>query len=405
MICPELGVAPLVDPVTDLEDERPTPVGSLSSAVDECMPLSPTSGVDLEVVHALLEVGVLPAMVTPIVDPVVEFPLTPATYPVPPVPLMSFGDSVLLEVAPPAGLAVGSPARRETLLCQVSSPALVASSRLPLSSPVLRSASNVIPPSGLAAMDQEMSWSASLPLGVSADSPLLLAPLTPRRMVEGMAVPGSVVSSPAWDTDMAGGHQQMPDLSLEGPFDVHQDRPTSGASPRVLDGMQGCQYCMTLYNQESGGPDISHVYGIQLHDPRLLEYVGAPESDRLLSRSPEYGLHHLGHEKTFAAALQLQYDTGLIPSNIQVLQQFVTSLNRTSSEVMRVTFVRAPFPADPMQQVVPSYRVRRAANYMAAMGLWWPPSSQGVLGPLPSATCNTCICFPDLPYSDSLGSK
>ena len=27
LICPELGVAPLVDPGTDLEDERPTPVG------------------------------------------------------------------------------------------------------------------------------------------------------------------------------------------------------------------------------------------------------------------------------------------------------------------------------------------------------------------------------------------
>ena len=54
-----------------------------------------------------------------------------------------------------------------------------------------------------------------------------------------------------------------------------------------------------------------------------------------------------------AAALQLQHDAGLILSNVQVLQQFVTSLNRTSSEVMQVAFGRAPFPADAMQQVVP----------------------------------------------------
>ena len=33
LICPELGVAPLVDPGTDLEDERPTPVGLLSPGV------------------------------------------------------------------------------------------------------------------------------------------------------------------------------------------------------------------------------------------------------------------------------------------------------------------------------------------------------------------------------------
>ena len=170
----------------------------------------------------------------------------------------------------------------------------------------------------------------------------LPAPLTPSRMVEGVVVPGSGVPAPAGGIDMAGGHQRMPDLSLEGPFDVHQDRPVSGASPRVLDGMRGCQYRMTLYDQDSGGPDCSPAYGIQLHDPRLLEYVGAPESAGLLSRIPEYWLHHLGHEKTLAAALQLQHDAGLILSNVQVLQQFVTSLNRTSSEVMRVAFSRAP---------------------------------------------------------------
>ena len=110
----------------------------------------------------------------------------------------------------------------------------------------------------------------------------------------------------------------------------------------------------------------------------------------------------LGHKKTLAAALQLQHDAGLVLSNIQVLQQFATSLNRTSSEVMQVTFGRAPFPADAMQRVVPSYRVRRAAHYMAAMGLWHPPSSQGIRGPLPSATMPACgaatvsqICLSD----------
>ena len=269
-------------------------------AVDECMPLSPTSGVDVEVARALLEVGVLPAMVTPIVDPAVGFSMPPA-------PMMSFGNSIPLEVAPPAGLALGSPARSEIPLRRVSSPASVASSGLPPSSSVLRPAPDVGPPSGLTAMDQELPWSASLPLGLSADSALLPASLTPSRMVEGVVVPESVLSSPAGGTDVAadvaGGPPRLPDLSLEGPFDVHQDRPVSGASPRVLDGMRGCQYRMTSYDQDSGGPDFSPVYGIQLHDPRLLEYVGVPESARLLSRSPEYWLHHLGHEKTFAAAL------------------------------------------------------------------------------------------------------
>ena len=78
--------------------------------------------------------------------------------------------------------------------------------------------------------------------------------------------PRPMGSSPhVGESDMDGGRSGLPDLSREGPFDVHQDRPHSGASP---------------------------AYGVQLHDPRLLEYVGAPESAHLLSRSPEYWLHH-----------------------------------------------------------------------------------------------------------------
>ena len=121
----------------------------------------------------------------------------------------------------------------------------------------------------------------------------------------------------------------MPDLSREGPLDVLQDRPDSGASPLVFDGVRGCQDRMTSYDEESGGPDFTPAYGVQLHDPQLFEYVGVPESARLLSRSPEYWLHHLGHEKTLAAALQLQHDAGLILSNVQVLQQLVTAFNRS----------------------------------------------------------------------------
>ena len=111
----------------------------------------------------------------------------------------------------------------------------------------------------------------------------------------------------------------LPDLSREGPFDVHQVTTESGASPRVLDSLPGCQYRMTSYDVANDRSDFSPAYGIHLHDPRLLEYVGAPESARLLSQTPEYWLHHMGREKTLAAALQLQHDAGLIMSNIQVL--------------------------------------------------------------------------------------
>ena len=138
---------------------------------------------------------------------------------------------------------------------------------------------------------------------------------------------------------------------------------------------------MTSYDEDNSSLEFGAAYSIHLHDPRLLEYVGAPESVRLLSRSPEYWLHHMGREKTLSAALQLQHDTGLILSNLQVLQQFVTSLNRMSSEVMRAVFDREPFPSEAVQTVAPAHHVRRAAHYMAAMGLWRPPSMQGIHGP------------------------
>ena len=55
----------------------------------------------------------------------------------------------------------------------------------------------------------------------------------------------------------------------------------------VLDSLPGCQYIMTSYDEENNQSDVSPAYGIHLHDPRLLEYVGVPESARLLSRTPE----------------------------------------------------------------------------------------------------------------------
>ena len=167
----------------------------------------------------------------------------------------------------------------------------------------------------------------------------------------------------------------------------------------MLESLPGCQYRMMSYDA-ADRPDLDLAYGLHLHDPRFLEYVGAPESVRLLSRAPHYWMHHMTRDQGISAALQLQRDAGLIMSNLQVLGQFVTSLNRMSSEVMRLAFGHEPYPSEVIQSVAPSPRVRRAAHYMAAMGLWRPPGSQGAPGPLPTSSCNACMmcadCFPDL---------
>ena len=78
----------------------------------------------------------------------------------------------------------------------------------------------------------------------------------------------------------------------------------------------------------------------------VTEADGPPFFSDPAGRSSEYWLHHMGRKKTLSAVLQLQHYAGLILSNIQVLQQFVTSLNWMSSEVMRVAFDREPFPSE-----------------------------------------------------------
>ena len=118
---------------------------------------------------------------------------------------------------------------------------------------------------------------------------------------------------------------------------------------------------------------VDPTYGLQLHHPRFLEYVGAPDSARLLSRLPGYWLHHMDREEAVSAALQLQHDAGLMMTNLQVLGQFVTILNRISSKVMSLAFDQEQYLSAAVQAMSSSPRVRRAAHYTMAMGLWRPP--------------------------------
>ena len=138
------------------------------------------------------------------------------------------------------------------------------------------------------------------------------------------------------------------------------------------------------------GADVDPAYGLQLHHPRFLEYVGAPR----------HWVQTMDREEAVSTALQLQHDAGLITSNLQVLGQFVKSLNRMSSEVMRLAFGKEVFRSDTVEAVSQMPRTRHAAHYMAAMGLWRLPGGPGVPWPLPISSCNNCMqctdCFPGL---------
>ena len=141
---------------------------------------------------------------------------------------------------------------------------------------------------------------------------------------------------------------------------------------------------MTSYDERDSRAYLDPTYGIHLHDPRMMEYMGAPESAQLLGRTPEYWLEHMGRERTVAAALRLHHDTSLIMTKVQVMAQFVTGLIRTESEVMRVVYEKEPFPT-------------KAVNFVT------PGPRHGRTGPsrLPVSSCNSCMscadCFPNIP--------
>ena len=254
---PELGVAPLVDPDTDLEDELATPEDSmlLSDSSPEGVRLPgvrpmPPDLADLELEKALLSVSVLPVMVTPLVEPVEAFP-----YPEPPVP-------VLLDDDPGATSRV-SPLRvaADGLVLDVFPSYLIlpaCSIYEPVTSPItpsLQEDAYYRPLTSPAAMDQYLSREGDLLLGDTADLPLLSMPLMPLPVVVDV-VPESSVGSPAGEPVVAPSDGML-DLSQEGSFDVYQDALESGATPQVLDSLPGCQYRMTSYDDDADLSDLN----------------------------------------------------------------------------------------------------------------------------------------------------
>ena len=143
--------------------------------------------------------------------------------------------------------------------------------------------------------------------------------------------------------------------------------------------------------------DADTRYGLQLHHPRFLEFIGAPESARLLNQSPSFWVDQLGQDSAMAAAMNLQRDAGFMMTNLQILGQFVMSLHRMSAEMLSIGVDHVVFPVDEVDRLSVMPRAQRAAKYMSAMGLWRPPSGVGTPGPLPLSTCTSCMqcesCF------------
>ena len=110
---PELGVAPSDDRETDLEDQLPTP--EVSMLIGDRLSIMSPEGVRLPGVsvappddsdseNELLNVSALPAIVSPLVEPVEALPVAPSAYPELPVPVQPDATpNVSLRVSPTPG--------------------------------------------------------------------------------------------------------------------------------------------------------------------------------------------------------------------------------------------------------------------------------------------------------------
>ena len=140
------------------------------------------------------------------------------------------------------------------------------------------------------------------------------------------ALPSGTSSRPEVWSSATG---QRVDIAREGPFDVFASPMDTEDSPLSTMGLPGCPYRFTSYSGTAIS-DLNPAFGLQLHHPRFLEFVIAPESARLLYRSPTFWVDQLGEEQAMPAAVSLQQDAGIVLSNLQILSPDV-DIPRTSS--------------------------------------------------------------------------
>ena len=159
-----------------------------------------------------------------------------------------------------------------------------------------------------------------------------------------------------------------PVLSREGPF--HASAEPAAIRDHLLISNQrgGCPYHVTSY-RDDGHSNLNSPFGMQVHHPRFLEWVGAPESARVLGRPPAEWLQLMSRQDTLHAALQLHCDASLLSSNLAVLHQYTISLHQTLTDVLHSVFGREIVPLGAVNETAPVHFVHRFT--------WRPPVGPG----------------------------
>ena len=94
----------------------------------------------------------------------------------------------------------------------------------------------------------------------------------------------------------------------------------------------------------SCGTGSTGEFGVPLHHPRFLEWIGTPESASLLDMGPGRWLHSLSREQAIVAASQLHRDVCLMTTNLDILDQYVLCLQGTASKMLELSLGSGDFP-------------------------------------------------------------
>ena len=141
----------------------------------------------------------------------------------------------------------------------------------------------------------------------------------------------------------------------------------SQASLRVLG--KGCAFIHTKYKWEDHARPEGDL-GVPLNHPRFLEWLGAPDSAWLLEMSPGHWCDTLSRDKAMTAAMQLHRDACLMPTNLDILDQYALALHGTASKLLQSTIGGGPYLGAEVATAAPGAHARRASVQMEALGLW-----------------------------------
>ena len=96
--------------------------------------------------------------------------------------------------------------------------------------------------------------------------------------------------------------------------------------------------------------------------------MGAPESARLLGQAPGEWIRSLTRVQTFDAMRQLQRDTNLMTSNLNVLQQYAFIMHGAVLDIFQLIVSRHCFPSTAVNYAAPVPHVRRASTHSSSYG-------------------------------------